>query len=90
MSRKMVELNVDLYKPSGKWGYGFKVSIPMPHPGMYVQNHELLAEISERQTEITPEAVTGGNYIVVIKETPETMADPEYKGFLCRLIMNTN
>lgn len=90
MARKMVKLNVDLYKPSGKWGYGFQVEIPMPHPGVYVQNHELLAEISERQTEVTPSAVTGGSYIAVIKETDECMNDPEYKGFLCRLIPNSN
>lgn len=87
--RNPIKLNVDLYKPSGKWGYGFEVEIPMPHPGTCVSDEALLAEIAERQKEVTPDSVTGGHYIVVIKETPETMENPDYKGFLCRLIMNT-
>lgn len=80
-----VTVQVDLFKPSGKWGYGFKSTFDAP-VGRYVEDQELLLLVALNQSEVAPAAVTNGTYDVYIKETDECMADPDYKGFLCRLI----
>lgn len=79
-----VTVQVDLFKPSGKWAYGFKSTFESP--SQWVEDTALLRLISENQSEVSPSAVTNGSYDVYIKETDECMARPEYKGFLCRLI----
>lgn len=79
-----VTVQVDLFKPSGKWAYGFKSTFDVPSP--YVENAALLDLISKNQSEVSPTAVTGGSYDVYIKETEECMNDPKYQGFLCRMI----
>ena len=82
------KLNVDLYKPSGKWAYGFSVWIEQPLG--YVETRQLLQFIAVNQKEVTPAAVVNGSYHVVIKETPESMENPHYTGFLCRMVPATN
>lgn len=82
--RKQVTVNVDLYKPSGKWAYGFKSTFDQPDG--YIDDERLLFLISVNQDQVGPRAVTHGDYTAVIKETEECMNDPEYKGFLCRMI----
>jgi hypothetical protein len=54
-----VKLNVDLYKPSGKWGYGFQVWIDVPDG--YITDSDLLEVISLQQKEISPSTITGGS-----------------------------
>lgn len=85
MTRKTVDLVVDLYKPSGKWAYNCDCTIPAPTSG-YVSDELLLGLIAKSQNSVTPSAVTRRDYMVVIKETKECMADSDYQGFLCRVI----
>lgn len=80
----MIKLSVDLYKPSGKWAYGFSVWIKEPHG--YIETEDLLKEISLLQNQVHPACVVDGQYVVVIKESEETVENPEYKGFLCRMV----
>lgn len=84
MARKTVDLVVDLYKPSGKWAYNCDCTIPAPSG--YCSDELLLGLIARAQKDVTPSAVTRRDYMVVIKETKECMDDPEYQGFLCRVI----
>jgi hypothetical protein len=82
-----VTVNVDLYKPRGKWGYGFQVTFEAPIG--WVDDTTLLDLIADNQSEVNRGAVTDGGYTVVIKETEECMNNPDYKGFLGRLIPST-
>lgn len=79
-----VTVQVDLFKPSGKWAYGFKSTFDAPLG--WVDDAALLALIAANQSEVSANAITNGWYSVYIKETDECMADPVYQGFLCRLI----
>lgn len=79
-----VTVQVDLFKPSGKWAYGFKSTFDTP-PG-WIGTNDLLALIADNQKEVTPGCVVDGSYSVYIKETDECMNDPAYQGFLCRLV----
>lgn len=80
-----VTVQVDMFKPNGKWAYGFKSTFNAPITG-YVEDQQLLLLIGLNQNEVVPHAVTNGTYDVYVKETDECMNDPDYKGFLCRLI----
>ncbi len=81
----MIKLNVDMYAPhSGKWKYGF--SVWMKEPKGYIETKELLEGISLLQNAVQPSSLTSGNYTVVIKESEETMENPDYQNFLCRLV----
>jgi len=81
---KMIRVNFDLYKQGGKWAYGGVAIIDQPEG--YVDDVTLLRLIASGQQEVTPAAILNGGYTVIIKETPETMLDPQYQGFLCRMI----
>lgn len=84
MARKTVDLCVDLYKPSGKWAYNCDCTITPPSG--YCSDDLLLSLIANAQDQVTPSCVTRRDYIVVIKETKECMDDPDYQGFLCRMV----
>ena len=81
---KLVTVNWDLYKPSGKWAYGGQATFPQPEG--YLETPNLLMLVAHNQNEVGNHCIIDGGYTVVIKETAECMADPEYKGFLCRMV----
>lgn len=79
-----VELDVSLFKPSGKWAYSFVCVIKAPDGFMH--DVDLLDAVDEAQTEVTEGVVKRRHYIAVIKETKDQMQARFYQGFLTRLI----
>lgn len=83
----MVNIEWNLFKPSGKWAYGGVAEIS----GNYrvFEAEQLLQEIDDNQTEVVKGTITSREYILVIIETKEQMADSNYHGFYHALYPNT-
>lgn len=82
----MVEIEFNLYKPSGQWAYGGVCQITGDKP--IWETDALLTEIAANQQSVIPEAILGRRYILVIHETREQAKKPGYAGFFCRLYPN--
>jgi hypothetical protein len=78
-----VEINWNLFKTSGKWAYGGKVTISGSNS--IWQPDQLLAEIDGLQEEVIKGTITRRSYLLVISETDTQGADPKYTGqfFTC-------
>lgn len=76
----------DLYKESGKWAYGGKATFDVPKG--FIDDAQLLKLVATApdQNQVHPNTILDRHYMVVIKETEETMDSPTYVGFLCRVI----
>lgn len=74
-----VEISWDLYKPSGKWVYGGKVTISGKHA--IWDDVLLLQEIDDLQDQVVKGLIVRRSYCCVIKETDAQTDDPDYHGF---------
>lgn len=80
-----INVQWDLYKASGKWAYGGVVELEVRNHHWY-SDEELLSMIAANQKEVHAQTIAGRGYHAVIKETEAGMNNPDYKGFLCRMI----
>jgi hypothetical protein len=73
----------DAYKASGKWYAGQEIDIPASLVG---QSSTLVLEyIRQQQTQLVPVGFMDFHH--VIRETDAQAADPNYKGFMSRLML---
>jgi hypothetical protein len=78
-------LRVDLFKPEGKWKYGFEVEVPNTP---LAEPYEILSNIDQLQNDLVRGTVTSGQYTVVLDDSPEQARNPHGSFFFKRLYTN--